>query len=128
MADANTHAADRPTGSVVTTIRIPATPECADDAVVALRSVVGPTLANRACGECRVLRDEADECFVVFYERWLSFAAFERHIRSDLYLRVLAAIDMAAETPTVRIECMGQKWDLDLVKELRMKSEKGDTT
>ncbi len=128
MADTHTPAVARPAGSVVTTIRIPATPECVDDVIVALRSVVGPSLANRTCSECRVLRDEADEGFVVFYERWLSFAAFERHVRSDLYLRVLAAIDMAAEPPKVRIECMEHTWDLDLVKELRMATEKGDMT
>jgi quinol monooxygenase YgiN len=124
MLDTDSQTADQPTGSVVSTIRIPATPGCEEDVIVALRSVVGPSLANRTCGECRVLRDVADECFVVFYERWLSFAAFERHVRSELYLRVLAAIDMAAEPPKVRIECMEHRWDLDLVKELRMKSEK----
>jgi len=124
MARTDSPAADRPTGTVVATIRIPTAR--ADDVIAALRSVVGPSLANRTCSECRVLRDAADESFVLFFERWESFAAFERHVRSELYRRVLVAIDMASESPEVRFECMDRIWGLDLVEELRVATEKGD--
>ena len=128
MAERDSPAVDRPTGTVVATIRIPTAEDRVDDVIATLRSVIGPSLANRTCSECRVLRDATDESFVLFFERWESFAAFERHVRSELYRRVLAAIDMAAEPPEVRFECMERTWGLNLVEELRMATEKGDMT
>jgi quinol monooxygenase YgiN len=119
---------DRPTGSVVATVRIPTDPGSVDDVIATLRSVVGPSLANRTCGECRVLRDASDELFVLYYERWDSFAAFEKHVRSDLYRRVLAAIDMASEPPDVRFECLDQTWGLDLIRDLRGPTKKEEKT
>jgi quinol monooxygenase YgiN len=127
MAETTPPSEDRPTGCVVATVQIPTSSECVDDVIATLRSVVGPSLANRTCSECRVLRDASDELFVLYYERWESFSAFERHVRSDLYRRVLVAIDMASEPPDVRFECLNTTWGLDLVGRLRKATEERNT-
>ena len=67
--------------------------------------------------------DAIEGRYVLFHERWSSFQDFERHVRSDLYERVLAALDMASEPPEVRFDCMGRTWGLDLVRDLRMEGE-----
>ena len=112
-----------PVGEIATTIRIPTEPGESGEVVDALRSIVGPSLAQSACTECGVVVDVIEDRYVLFHERWSSFEAFERHARSALYERVLAAIDMASDSPDVRFECMERRWGLELVRDLRMKPE-----
>ena len=104
-------------------IRIPTTPERIEVVIGALRSVVGPSLAHPACRECEVVVDAIEDRYVLFHERWSSYQDFERHVRSALYQRVLAALDMASGPPEVRFESMNhtcRTWGLDLVMDLRM--------
>ena len=112
-----------PVGEIATTIRIPTGPGGSGDVIAALRSVVGPSLAHSECTECGVVVDVIEDRYVLFHQRWSSFEAFERHARSALYERVLAAIDMASESPDVRFECMRRTWGLELVRDLRMGPE-----
>ena len=116
-----------PTGEMVAAIRIPTRPERIEEVIAILRSVVGPSLAQRSCRECDVVVDAIEHRYVLFHERWSTFEDFERHVRSDLYERVLAALDMASESPEVRLECVGRTWGLDLVRELRMGREDENT-
>ena len=104
-------------------IRIPTRPGQTKEVIDTLRSVVGPSLAHSSCSECDVVTDAIEDRYVLFHQRWRSVEAFERHARSALYERVLAAIDMASESPDVRFECMRRTWGLELVRDLRMRPE-----
>lgn len=74
-----------PTGEMVAAIRIPTEPDQIEEVIGILRSVVGPSLAQRSCQECGVVVDAIEHRYVLFHERLSSFQDFERHVRSDLY-------------------------------------------
>jgi quinol monooxygenase YgiN len=111
---------------MVTMIRIPTRPNQIKEVIAVLRSMVGPSLAQPSCRECDVVIDAIEGRYVLFHERWSSFQDFERHVRSDLYERVLSALEMASEVPEVRFECKGRTWGLDLVRDLRLAPEGAD--
>jgi len=112
-----------PSDEMVTMIRIPTRPGQIKDVIAVLRSVVGPSLAQPSCRQCDVVIDAIEDRYVLFHERWSSFQDFERHVRSDLYDRVLSALEMASEAPEVRFECVGRTWGLDLIRDVRLARE-----
>ena len=110
MAGANATTDERPpTGEMVAAIRIPARSKPIEEVIGILRSVVGPSLAQLSCGECGVVIDAVEGRYVLFHERWSSFQDFERDVRSALYERVLAALDMASEPPQERVAAIKER-------------------
>ena len=96
-----------PSDEVVAMIRIPTRPGQIKEVIAVLRSVVGPSLAQPSCRECDVAVDAIEDRYVLFHERWSSLQDFERHVRSDLYERVLSVLEMASEVPEARFESRG---------------------
>ena len=70
-------------------------------AVQLLVSAVGCTEAKAGCRECRVVRDATEEERVSYSEQWDSEPAFQRHLKSDEFHRVLVAMELSCEEPKV---------------------------
>ncbi len=84
-----------------------------------LRHVEASVRGQPGCLECAIFEQADDGNAILYLERWLSAADLERHIRSDLFLRVLLAMELASRRPEVRfIEMAGTK-DLHWVEHLR---------
>lgn len=74
-----------------------------DQAVQLLVSAVGRTEAALGCKGCTVARDAAEDGLVHYHETWETKAAFQRHLRSEEFKRVLMAMDMCSEEPQVTV-------------------------
>lgn len=72
-----------------------------DQALRLLVSAIGRTEAKPGCLECMATRDATEEDRVRYSEEWRSKAAFQRHLRSEEFQRVLVAMDMCIEEPKV---------------------------
>lgn len=72
-----------------------------DQALHLLVSAIGRTEAKPGCLECMATRDAAAEDRVRYSEEWTSKSAFQRHLRSEEFRRVLVAMDMCTEEPKV---------------------------
>ena len=103
----------------VATLRMVAPPGRRDEIVGALRWLAGPVRAHRGGAGCRVLQDLDDEDALVLVEEWTSRRAFERHLRSGDYRRLLALAELAAEPPEIRFDRVAERRGLDLVAEVR---------
>ena len=56
---------------------------------------------------------------ILYVERWGTREALQRHVRSDMYIRLLHAMDLASEPPEIFFyEVSGEK-GMELIRELR---------
>jgi len=85
-----------------------------------LRSVIGPTRLKSGCMDCTVYTDQGEAQTILYIEQWQSREALDRHIQSELYFRVLSAMELANEAPEIYFHEVSDTRGLEYVESLRM--------
>ncbi len=88
-----------------------------------LHSVQGPIQAGPGCLACGIYTEETPEQAILLVERWESAAALEEHVRSGLYRRILAAIELSSRQPEVSFDDVRATKGMELIEQLRGYSE-----
>jgi quinol monooxygenase YgiN len=88
---------------VVFTLRLLASPRNRGEIVQALRSLIGPTQAERGCMGCHLQQDADDPNLLTFSEEWQQQTDLDRHMASGDYHRLLVVMDMASAPPNTTI-------------------------
>jgi len=96
-------------------------PERVDTAVQLLLSVVGQIEVKAGCRSCWVGRSVAEDSWINYREEWDSEKAFRRHVRSEEFHRVLAAMDLCDEEPRVMIGILKANCGIEFLRKLRSK-------
>src|SRR5256885_1571901 len=86
---------------VVFTLQLVASPKQRAEILQTLRSLVGPTSAERGCLVCYVQQDASDPNLLTFSEEWDHQSDLDRHMSTSEYRRLLAVMDMASSVPKV---------------------------
>ncbi len=94
-------------------------PERRADVHEILRSVQGRIRAQPGCAACDIYDEEGPESAIVLIERWDSEAALETHLRSEMYRRILGAIELSVGQPVIRFEHVTAAEGLELIERLR---------
>jgi len=79
----------------------------------------GPTLALPGCLSCSIYEEHGDKGAIVYVEQWKSPEALHRHIRSNLYLWLLQAMELSSEKPEIFFTNVENDNGMELIKELR---------
>ena len=108
-----------PTIMIVGMLRIPLAPDRHAEVLEVLRSIQGPVLAQPGCVSYHIYDEQGQEPAVVLVERWESKTALETHIRSDIYRRILGAIELAGGPPQMSFEVVSAGEGMELVERLR---------
>jgi quinol monooxygenase YgiN len=58
-----------------------------------------------------------------YTEQWECEEALQEHIRSDLYLRVLAALEMSRQQPEVKFYCCSETKGLEFIEAARRRAK-----
>jgi quinol monooxygenase YgiN len=96
-------------------------PKDVDRAVQLLLSVTGHTQAKRGCRACRVGMEAAEKGLVHYREEWDSENAFQRHVQSEEFRRVLVAMDLCCEEPQIVIGNLSGHRGMEYLRQLREK-------
>jgi quinol monooxygenase YgiN len=104
---------------VVSTLRLFPSREQRRHMLGILRSVQGPTQAQLRCLSCRLYEEDGFEEAVYYCETWESDAALEQHIRSELYRRILSALELSRVPPEVSFYSVSETRHMELIVELR---------
>ena len=112
---------------ILSKLRLFPAPENRRQVLAALRSVLGPTQAEPSCSAAQVYEEDSPETAILYVEEWNSESEFRDHVRSELYRRVLAAIDLSKSTPEVCFYNVSSVQGLELVQEIRDPSRKWAT-
>jgi hypothetical protein len=93
-------------------------------ALGAMRQVAGPLEVQPGCNTCRVLADVRSEGQLSLLVEWDTEESLERHIRSDLFWKVLALMEISRGKPVIRFHTVSRTDGLETVERVR---GKGDT-
>jgi quinol monooxygenase YgiN len=76
-------------------------PEGAQALLEALRSAAAASFAEPGCRSSRIWREADDSGDVLLAEEWDSTADLERHIRTPIFRRLLAVLELSRSRPEV---------------------------
>jgi quinol monooxygenase YgiN len=100
-------------------IRIVPIPEKREKILEMLVSVARQAKLIHGCTGGTVCEERDNGNAILYLERWGAREALQRHVQSDIYIRVLHAMDLASEPPEISFyEISGEK-GLELIRELR---------
>jgi quinol monooxygenase YgiN len=109
---------------IVCLLKIIPRPDKRHEVMDLLNSVQGPTEVRSGCMECSVFEEKIPEGRILYLEQWSSREAFQEHILSSLYNRVLSAMDLADEPPDISFYEASQAKGLEFVEALRATAHK----
>jgi len=89
------------------------------EALELLRSIRGPTQAHPGCIACGIYQEDDGDHSILLFEEWSSLGALHEHVRSELYRRVLAALELATQPPEVCVRHVSTTEGFDLIQKLR---------
>jgi hypothetical protein len=84
-----------------------------------LHSIENALRGRTACVDCCVFEQMGGEMAVLYYDLWLSSEDLRLHIRSELFLRMLVAMELAASPPEIRFHEVADTKDFSWIKDLR---------
>ena len=79
----------------------------------------GPLAAQPGCTICRVLADVRDEGLLSLQVGWDTEENLERHIRSDLFWKVLALMEISSRRPEIRFHTISRTEGLETIERIR---------
>jgi len=98
-------------------IRIVADLDSINEIVDILSSVKGQTEGKSGCISCLILQEVNNANRITYEELWENQEQFNRHICSNLYQKILVAIDMSSQPPVVKFSTISSVAGMELLKE-----------
>ena len=90
-----------------------------------LVSGIGRIEAKSGCQNCHISRDVSAENRLHYSETWAAENEFRQHVQSEEFLRVLTAMDMCSEEPSIVIGNLSGHTGLTYLQELCDRREAG---
>jgi quinol monooxygenase YgiN len=84
-----------------------------------LRSVIDFTWGLPGCLGCTCYEEQKSEGTVLYLEQWETKEDLYRHIQSDLYHRVISAMELAVEAPEIAFHEVSKSMGMELIEDLR---------
>ncbi len=103
----------------IASLRIIPLPGKREEILGILRHVEGSMRASPGCVVCAICEGCGDDPVILYIEQWRSEAELHRHIQSQLYLQILAAMDLASEPPEINFYQVANSQGMELIEALR---------
>jgi len=104
---------------VISTFRLFPSREERRHLLTLLRSVQGPIQTQPHNQACQMYEEDGFDGAVLYLERWSSETEFKRHVRSDVYRRILTAIELSRKPPEIVFDYVTSSRGIDLIEDLR---------
>jgi quinol monooxygenase YgiN len=108
---------------IMVTLQLNVAPQTRLDVLSIIHSMIGPTSVKTGCLFCGLFSSSQNDDELILLERWESKEHLERHMRSDDFQKVIAAIDMAIMTPEIYFHKVKSTEGMELVEKLLAKNE-----
>lgn len=103
---------------VIVNLHITAIPAKKKEAICILRSLIGPTMVQPGCKQCKVYDNTEVDNEILLFQEWESQQKLERHISSMEFRKILAAMDLSIEQPSLSFHTVSNTSGLELVEKL----------
>jgi quinol monooxygenase YgiN len=104
---------------ILTKLRLFPPPEERPQVLELLRSVQGPTQVKPCCLAAQVYVEDGHNGAILYTEEWDSEEDFCEHVKSELYRRILAAMDISKSAPELCFYRVSMTHGLELVHQIR---------
>jgi quinol monooxygenase YgiN len=88
-------------------------------AIDILRSMEGPLRVKKELVLQKIYQADQEEDEILYMEQWLTKEALQRHIQSDLFMRILEVMELSAVSPQLSFQEFSGTRGIDLVIALR---------
>ncbi len=102
---------------IIATIRIVADSEDIDKIIEILSLVKGQVAGKAGCTSCHILQEVNNGNCISYEELWENQEQFNKHICSNLYQKILVAIDMSSQPPVVKFSTISSVTGMELLRE-----------
>ncbi len=82
-----------------------------------LRSLIEPTRVEAGCISCRLYHEAGRPNAITWVEEWETEEDLRRHLRSEIYRKILATLDMAEEEPEIYFNTVAETKGMQLIEE-----------
>jgi quinol monooxygenase YgiN len=111
-----------PDDMIRSTVRILPAPHRYADVLEILRLVHSRLQDQAGCTDCHIYEEDDPRSAIVLVERWSSEEGLDAHLRSDLYRRILAAIELSDEAPEIRFEHISASEGVERIEQSRSRA------
>ena len=109
---------------MISLLKLKPIPEKRQAVLDVLRFVKERSQMKLGCLECVIYQECDQDPTILYMERWQSKETMDRHIQSDVYLRVLNTMDLCRERPDIRFHEVSDTKGMEWIAALRHKNER----
>jgi quinol monooxygenase YgiN len=84
-----------------------------------LRSLLGPIRVEAGCVDCRLFQDCTNPNAFRLESYWKTEDDLTRHVRSEVYKKLLFLMELGAEPPTIEFHAISQTRGLEFIQMAR---------
>ena len=103
---------------IIVTLHLNVAPEERLNVLNILHSMTGPTNVKTGCLFCGLLSSTQNDDELILLEKWESEEELERHIRSEDFQKVLAAMDKADISPEIYFNTIANIQGIELIEKV----------
>lgn len=103
---------------VIVTLHLKVAPEKRLNTLKTIHAMIGPTSVEPGCLHCGFYSSTQNDDELMLLEKWESQAHLERHLRSDDFRKLLAAMETANEPPEISFNKVGSIEGMEMVEAL----------
>ena len=100
---------------VVASVRMVVSPEARQHDADLIRPIIEPTLVQPGCVSCRLYQDVNNEDNLTYEEVCHSQEMLDRHLRSERYEHILAAMDLASQLPEIHFNAISHSGGVEVI-------------
>ena len=99
-------------------LQLKVVPEKRWDVLKTIHTIIGPTTVRSGCLHCGLYSNTSNDDELILLEKWESHEALERHLRSDEFRKIIAAMETANELPEISFNTVASTEGIEFVEKI----------
>ena len=103
---------------IIVTLQLKVVPEKRWDVLKTIHTIIGPTTVRSGCLHCCLYSNTSNDDELILLEKWESQETLERHLRSDEFRKIIAAMETASELPEISFNTVASTEGMEFVEKI----------
>lgn len=106
---------------IIVTLQLKVAPEKRLNVLKTIHAMIGPTTVQSGCLHCGFYSNTQNDDELILFEEWESQAHLERHLHTDDFRKLLAAMETASEPPKISFNTVSSTEGIELAEKILCK-------